>query len=331
MAVQAELYLSDYLSVQSFRQKILALTEEAVSGLPEIPTVVAFPEAVGFPLLLTLNNPDVSRHANVTSAVWALARRSWRELLGAVRRYRTPSIQAFYAARSLAAFKAYRDVFSEAAQTFGVTLVAGSSFLPRIEQEALRGLHVADTRVYNTAFTFAPTGTLLGRSPKLHLNPGLESRIGLSRGTPSDLQAIQTPVGTLGVAICLDAFYSSVIERLDALGVQIVVQPSANHASWERPWPGDRALSEGEAWLAYGLRAGLQDRLHLQVGLNPMLVGEVWDLRPRGRSSIVVNERYFPDTHLEGQPGVLALAGTHDREAWVRATLTLKKDVVNAL
>ena len=331
VAVQAELYLEHYASHEAFRKKFLTLTEEAVSGLPDVATLVAFPEAIGFPLLLTLDNTAALSHKKVGSTALDLARRNWQQLLGAAWYYRTPSLKAFYALRSLEAFKVYHDVFSEAARTFGVTIVAGSSFLPHVEKEATRGLHIADTGVRNVAFTFAPTGTLLGRTPKLYLNPGLESRVGLSCGLLGDLHAMQTPVGKLGVAICLDGFYGSVLDHLDGLGAQIVVQPSANHAPWERAWPGDSKLSEGEAWLTHGLRAQLQNRLHVQVGVNPMLVGDVWDLQPRGRSSIVVNGRYFPNRVLEGFAGVVALAETDDSEEIVKATLALKKPVAEVM
>ena len=331
VAVQAELYLKDYASFESFRHRIMDLTSQAVSDLPELPTLLTFPEAIGFPLLITLGNREAYKHAKVGAAVWSLARHTWRKLLRTAWQYRAPSLRAFYAHRSLAAFKVYHDTFAEAARTFGVTIVAGSSFLPHIEQEVIRGLHISNTKVHNTAFTFAPTGTLLGRTPKLYLNPGLESHIGLSRGQFADLNAIKTPVGTLGVAICLDGFYSSVLDYLDGLGAQIVVQPSANHAPWGRPWPGSSELSEGEAWLTHGLRAQVQNRLHVQVGLNPMLVGEVWELQPRGRSSIVVNSRFFPDARLEGYTGLLALASTDNQEELLKTTLNLRTPVAGMM
>ena len=318
------MYLEHYRSAKTFRQKILTLTEKAIAGLPEVPTLVAFPEAIGFPLLLTLDGFETTKDAaSVSNAAFALARVRWRGVLAAAWRYRTFSLSTLYLWRALPAYRAYHDAFAEAARTYRVTIVAGSSFLPHLENEAVRGLHVADKRVYNTAFTFGETGTLLGRTHKVYLNPGAESSSGLQRGRLDDLYAQETPVGRVGVALCLDGFYSSVIERFDGLGAQIIVQPSANHASWERPWPGDASLSEGAAWLRYGLRALVQDRLHLRYGVNPMLVGDVWDLAARGRSSLVANCRFVPEAVLDGHPGLLALAETAERETFVRATVAL--------
>ncbi|CAN5907412.1 hypothetical protein BH24DEI2_BH24DEI2_23990 [soil metagenome] len=331
VAVQAEMRLEDYRDSEAFRRKILALTERAVSGLPALPTLLAFPETIGLPLLLTLGDFDtVSDAPSVSGAAFRLARARWRELLGAAWRHRSFGLQALYVWRALPAYRTYHDAFSEAARRYGVTVVAGSSFLPHIEAEAARGLHVADKSVHNTAFTFGETGTVLNRTHKVYLNEGAEAGAGLSRGRLSELQAVETSVGRVGVALCLDAFYGSVLARFDGMGVQIVVQPSANHAPWDRPWLHDPALSEGTAWLRYGLRAGLQNRLHIRYGVNPMLVGDLWDLSARGRSSIVVNGRYAPQAELEGYAGLLALAPTPDREAFVRATVNLYVEALDA-
>ncbi|HEX7022415.1 MAG TPA: hypothetical protein VF171_06120, partial [Trueperaceae bacterium] len=145
---------------------------------------------------------------------------------------------------------------------------------------------------------------------------------GLSRGPADDVRAFLTPVGSVGVAVCLDGFYRSVLDRLDGEGAQVVVQPSANHASWERPWPADGRLREGEAWLQRGLRAQIQDRLSIRYGVNPMMVGDLWDLQARGRSSLVGNRRYVRAA-CEGYAGVLALARTSDQEEVVRARVSL--------
>ena len=119
------------------------------------------------------------------------------------------------------------------------------------------------------------------------------------------------------------AFLRGVIDTLDGRGAEVVVQPSADHAPWDRRWPADPDLSEGEAWLTSGLRHTIQDRRSIRYGVNPMLVGDVFDLHPRGRSSVVANLRYHPGALLEGYEGVLALVETSDREEVVQATVEL--------
>ena len=315
--------LSDYETPERFRARVLALTEAAVAGLDDAPKLIAFPETIGFPLLLTLGNVEVSSAKTFGEAALLLAKRHWRALLRVIITKRLSPAAALYHLRALPAYSAYRDAFAEAARFAKATVVAGTVFSPHIEEEASRGVHVAGRGVHNTAFTFGPTGRILDRTHKVYLTPGAESRAGLTRAPLEHVHAFETPVGRVGVAVCLDGFYGSVLERLDGLGAQIVVQPSANHAPWERPWPPDPALTEGEAWLRYGLREGLQNRLHLRYGVNPMMVGEVLDLAPRGRSSLVANTRYHP-TEEGGLEGVLALSKSADSEETVRAVVDIE-------
>ena len=324
IAVQAQLRLANYRSPEAFTAWITELSERAVAGLDDAPKLLSFPETIGLPLLLTLENyADVSRQTQVTGAALSLLRRQWRSVLRAALSHRALGPQALFVARALPAYRAYIAAFSGAAQRTGATIVAGSSFLPHIEDEASRGLHVADGRVQNVAYTFAPTGTILGRSGKRYLTRGLESRLGLSRA-PASAQVLHTPAGRVGVALCLDGFYSSVLEHLDGAGADIVVQPSANYAPWTRRWPPDETYSEGEAWLSLGLRAGVRNRQHIRYGVNPMLVGGLFELQAEGCSSIVANPR-FTAAAAGGYGGVLALAHSYNREEIVRAKVELSE------
>lgn len=316
VAVQAEMALEHYLSEATFQQKIFSLMEQATAALPEGPTLVGFPEIVGLPLILTLGATQ-KEIASLPAAVRRLLRRKWQRVI----KVRSPSLfRRLYAVNAVSAFDVYTRVFASASRNFGVTIVAGSIFLPVVDQEAARGLHIDDHRAYNTAFTFGPMGRVLGRSHKIHLTPGLESQIGLSRGRLAELPVMYTPAGRVGVAVCLDAFYTSVLDHLDGQGAQIVVQPSANHASWAHPWPHQPNLTEGEAWLRYGLRQQLQARQHLHYGVNPMLIGDLWGLIGEGRSSIVANTAYYP-VSTEGYDGLVAIAPDAVRETVVQATL----------
>lgn len=320
VAVQARMQPADYHDAASFQAKILALTERAVDGLGEGPRLLAFPELIGFPLLM-LDEPEALRAGSVKQAIWLLLQEHRLELLGVMAGRQLGLLGALYALRAVPAYLAYREAFAEAARLAGATVVAGSILLPHVEEEAARGVHVVGRRVYNTAFSFGPHGGVLNRTRKCYLMPN-ETRSGLSRGV-TELSGFETPLGRVGVAICLDGFYSSVIERFDGLGAAVVVQPSANVAEWTRRWPPNPALSEGEAWLSLGLRRQLQGRLHLRYGVNPMLVGDLLGLSLRGRSSLVVNTRFQPDVGLEGYQGLLAIAPSDCEEAFVRAEIAL--------
>jgi predicted amidohydrolase len=321
IAVQAKMTLEDYESAGRFAGRIDALCARAIAGLDGAPKLIAFPETIGFPLLLTLGCYE--RVASCTTAYGAargVLRQSWREVLRALGRGAF-GLNALYIARAPAAYRAYHEAFSSAARRYRATIVAGSIFLPQLEEEAAKGLHVVGRYVYNTAYTFSPEGRLLDRTFKSYLMPA-EARAQLRGGAPREVHGFCTPLGKVGVAICLDAFYGSVIDRLDGLGVAVVVQPSANHAPWRAAWPANPEETEESAWFKYGLRAQLQERLYLRYGVNPMLVGTVLDLRPRGRSSIVANTRYHYAEH-EGYPGLLAVAESGDEEEIIRATVVL--------
>ena len=113
-----------------FAAWILDLSQRAVAGLDDGPKLLAFPETVGLPLLLTLGHyAEVSRHTRLTSAALTVLQREWREVLRAAVTHGAFGPQALFVARALPAYRAYVDAFSEAARQTGATIVAGSSFL----------------------------------------------------------------------------------------------------------------------------------------------------------------------------------------------------------
>ena len=93
---------------------------------------------------------------------------------------------------------------------------------------------------------------------------------------------------------------------------------------WTRRWPPDGSYSEGEAWLSLGLRRGVRGRQNIRYGVNPMLVGGMFDLRAEGRTSLVANPRFL-GAETEGYGGVMAFARSYDREEIVRAVVELPR------
>jgi len=326
VAVQAALSEDPYRSAAHLAAWTMRLAQDALAALPDDrgEVLLAFPEAIAMPLLFTLGDADrVTGSATVLEAARRSLRGRWGEVLAAAWHHRAIGPAAVHLARALEVHDAYVNAFRAVARETGATVVGGSAFLPEIDVEAARGPHVTARRVHNVAYTFAPGGALLGRSRKVYLTPGLESRLGLRRGRVEDLPVMEAPFGRLAVAVCLDGWYEGVVAALDAGGAQVIVQPSANDAPWARRWPPDASLTEGEAWLQHGLRALLQDRVNLRYGVNPMLVGGVFGFRPQGRSSILADASHTSHPWTEGRPGVLALAGSAVEEAIVSATVEL--------
>ncbi len=264
--------------------------------------LVAFPELIGLPLLFYLDRQ--TQASTVQDAALELLRSDW---LGALRlgvTHRYFSVSNLVLPRAMQMHRTLLNAFSFAAQRHNTFIVAGSSFLPLIDREAARGEHIADPRVQNVSYLFTPSGRLLHRSAKLNLTGGMESRLGLTR--EKSVTSSRTAIGEIATLICYDAFFDSLVARADALGASILVQPSANAAPWRGPWSADATRLEGEEWLARGLPALIQHRTNLRYGVNPMLVGKLFDLTFEGCSSISANTsltgRIDPIVNIAAQP-----------------------------
>ena len=324
IAVQARLHPDRYRSEAAYRAWIADACARAVAGLPpaaEVPRLIAFPELIGAPLAWALNRPADPRDAD---RAWHRVLQNVREAPGTVARaairFRRFGPSLLHHPRAELAGRVHHRAFSDAAREARATVVAGTILGPPVDHEPARGWHVTHGPVRNRALVFGPGGGLLGASDKAFLTPGAESRIGLSPGRLEDLRPLATPVGPVGVAVCLDAFHEEAVGRLDGQGATVLVQPSANPVPWTRRWPHDPALSEGEAWWRHGLPRLLRERTHLRAGVNPMAVGDAFGLRPRGRSTVVVAGA--PGVH--GLPdGIVAAAPNDVGEAIVRTVASL--------
>jgi predicted amidohydrolase len=276
IAVQAELRPETYASAEAFRRRVLELCEEALASA-QSPRVIAFPEAFGLPLLFWLEAPRSVHRASTA-------------LQAAVRLVGLGGLVAFYHLRAPRAWQVWQATFAEAARWSQAYLLAGSLFAPRMDEEPSRDLRVRELWVRNWSLLFNPEGRLLAQIPKLELT-SIE-RQALLRPGHFGPQVLRTRWGTLGVLVCLDAFHEGWLAAVDGQGAQILLQPSANPAAWDRPWPADPGKSEGRAWVELA-RERLRGREHLRYLVNPMLNGELYELRFEGQSGI-----YGPGTLL---------------------------------
>lgn len=289
-AVQVAWSPALYASPHAFSERMLALGRAAVEGAGDRPRLIAYPELVGLPLLLTVAGDAQALAApSFAAALARLAPRHAGRWLRTAWRARSLGLGAIYGSDAVAAYRLWYGTFADVARDANAVVVAGSAFLPDVDEEPSRGWHVRDWAVHNAALTIAPRGQLLARTAKVHLTPGAEQGAGLRRGRLEDLQVVDSALGRLAVAVCLDGFHERVLATLDARGAQLVVQPSANMHPWDGAWARDPGRSEGDAWLGEGLPTRLQGRRSLRYGVNPMLVGDAFGLRPSGRSSIVAN------------------------------------------
>ncbi|MFN4072755.1 MAG: nitrilase-related carbon-nitrogen hydrolase [Thermus sp.] len=253
LAIQAEAKPEHYRTEKAFRERVFSLLGP-LEGTPS-PRLAAFPELFGLPLLLHLEGDlragDLLKNPLLP---WRRARR---------------------------AYGIFREVMAEAARAFGTYLLSGTLLSPPYEEELARGRFARTPLFQNLALFFNPRGRLLAQVPKMELTP---PERWLRRGTFGP-HLVETRAGRVGILICLDGFFEKHLSRLDAQGAEILLQPSANPAPWERPWPWDKSLREGEVWRA-SAQERLRNRENLRLLLNPMLNGQILGLTFEGQSGI---------------------------------------------
>jgi predicted amidohydrolase len=286
VAVQMTLSLDDYWTRGAFEAKIRGQME-AVAAVtdPDLPTLVVFPEDVGLMLVVQgmekrlagIDSIEAAIGKAVTSHVFPLA---WTRLI----RWKS-WVPALLLNKNKVTAEAYFEVFSDMAREHEVYLIAGSAVLP--PYKILDGVvqwerGPAQHRVYNTSYLFGPDGLVIGKQDKVFLiELEEEAALNLNAGSLESLQVFDTPVGRIGIAICLDGFSDEVVDRLVEQGAQILVQPSANPGEWD-DW-------QQEDWLrgSYG-KTVLDGRF--AYAINPMLNGPLWDVAFYGQSSIIARD-----------------------------------------
>ena len=198
LVVQAEVRPEAYRTEEAFRERVFALLKP-LEGTPA-PRLTAFPELFGLPLLLHLEEGF-----------------RWKDLL------KYPFLPW---RRARKAYGVFHRVMAEAAQAYGAYLLAGSLLSPPYEEELSRGRFARTPLFQNLALFFNPEGRLLAQVPKMELMP---PERWLLRGHFGP-NLVETRAGRVGILICLDGFYEKHLARLDALGAEVFLQPSANPA-----------------------------------------------------------------------------------------------------
>ncbi len=322
VAVQVRAGLDDYASGDAFRRRMTGLMERAAKAADfNLPTIVVFPETIG--LWLSFVPEIYDQISDCTTIQQALLRGiplNLRRFLKACWRYRTIGVPTVFLETALDAEAIYRETFSDLARTYGCYIQAGTIYLPLIEDEPVRGRHQLGRKVYNTAYLFGPNGLCLQRVPKLNMSPPLEKKFHFTPGDKTDLHAIDTDLGRLGILICYDGFHQTLVEHYDSLGVQIVLSPSHSDRNWETPAGFNSAITVGEAWARHGIAPMIQGRQNIRYAVVAMMAGRVLDLEGQGCSHIACN------TGEVGAPSerfLLAQAASHTGEEIVVATVDL--------
>lgn len=283
MKLQAE----DYKTEESFSAKIMGIMERIRQEGGAGPLLAVFPEHIGTFCLLCDAPVGVWAKNSFAAASRALLFSNFPSTAYHLLSHRVSPVRALLLARAAETERIYLSAFTRAAREYGAWIIAGSAILRWGETR----------RVYNTAPVITPTGHVIYRQHKVNLVE-MEGRGGLDiEGAPLNyMSVVQSPFGNLGVAICLDAFFAPVRERLKGLGAEILVQPSANNHPWNEWQQND--------WLRSSYQAVVENG-EFPLAVNPMLVGGLWDLIFEGQSSIITADGYAVQAETHDQEEIL--------------------------
>lgn len=326
VAVQMRWDAGDYITTERLAARVDGLMQEAAARLdPRYPALVVFPEDIGILTAFNGRGELLEGVDTLQHAVERMVRANLPSVLWNRLRYGVGWVRSVFISRQETMGTTYLQVFSEAARRYGVYLVAGSAPLPDYRLPAdgslPRDFVPLDGNVYNTSYFFGPDGRIIGRQKKVNLIE-IEGPAGLDI-TPAPLETLEvfdTPLGRVGIAICLDAFKDEVLDSLQAQGADILVQPSANPEPWTPAQQAD--------WLQSAWKATAEER-RFAYAVNPMMTGQVFNLGFFGQSSIVAREDgaamaggggpngKHPESGYSSvgtRPGFLAVAGSDDKE-----------------
>ncbi|ACO45169.1 nitrilase-related carbon-nitrogen hydrolase [Deinococcus deserti] len=315
VAVQPKWHAEDFISAAAFRRWMRAQLEQARPHMrPDRPTLVVLTELNGLPLVLR-GSPWAPRLRTFERAAAALFATRLVRTLPLMLRERTGPVRALQLAGSEENTRLYLETCRDLAREYGVYLCCGSTPMPRYVRRG-RSLSREPGVLTNQTVLLDPSGNLIGVTDKVHLTPDEQGDgVDLTPGRLNELRVFPTPVGDLGVAISLDAFRADVIERLEAQGCTVLLQPDANGAPWTSleglPPDPQQVRDQPVAWLESSWTATTSGR-NIRYAVNPMVVGNLLDLTFDGQSAITGRPEDAPEPRsyvlTSPRPGFLALA-----------------------
>jgi predicted amidohydrolase len=306
-AVQARVSASTYADERKFADYVTTQVEEisrrrerAADGSFARPALAVWPE--NFAVFACLaGRPRAARAATADAAMRWVALGALPRLVSSSIRARPRSLEeALLTAVSPQVFGIVDRTFSRLAREHELWIVAGTAYLPRNARPAGEGFTPRDARVYNVALTYSPEGELVAETRKQNLVPTQEDVLHLSAGEERDLPVIETGFGKLATLICYDGFdeahtrdepgFRACGVIVDALGAEIVAQPSANAWAWDAPWAFNEpweSLLRRDQWFEEGMFKQLERCANIRYVVNPQLVGEIFEHRFEAPSVIL--------------------------------------------
>jgi len=314
VTVQMRWDLADYATPQSFARKTERLVTRGLESVDRTkPVLFAFPEGVGV-LLVFLNEYEaVKGKATLREAIRTVIMRNAPGVLYYALRYRVGPVRALALKKAELVGPVHVETFSQLARKYRIYIVAGSAPLPDFPLDPggnVISYKICSKDIYNVSYFFGPDGRIIGRQKKVHLIPLEQSQgLDLTPGRIDEINTVATSFGTVGVAVCFDAFHEDVLQALAAKGADILIQPSANPGPWNE-W-------QQKDWLNGAWKA-VQEHHEFRYAINPMMTGTLFDFRFEGQSSVITKAEWaktglsYPLAPVDG--GIIALASGCDTE-----------------
>ena len=266
--------------------------------------LVVFTESVG--LILTVQGERAARfrdpNLDAMNALIGVAVLHLPQVILNMMEFNVSVNRALFLALTDKFWRAFDETFSSIARDYGVYVAACEDVADaRLSTEPLDLFLYGDPEhpgrtdvwlpqtgeVYNQTVIYDPEGKIVHRTRKVYLTPPEEDPafFNLSFGSMEDVEPLDTPLGRIGVAISKDAWMADYIDRLDQMGVQLVIQPDADLGGWAAVKPGN------EVWYPDNWEAGnymhVQKYPSIRHNVTPMMTGNLYEFRFDGQASIM--------------------------------------------
>lgn len=316
LGVQAFMTPVDYASEANFKQKIEFYLLEAQKNklLISEKTVVVFPEYIGT-FLVAANEKESLYQAKtleegLQTMVLSNIGKFTKTFVSAPDDVKDKVKYAAFAMKATEMAKIYQKVFSELAQKYAVTIVAGSILLPNpsVENDILK---INGGLLYNTSMVFDSKGKLNSNLIKKNF-PTADELSFVCPAKPEEIPVFDTSIGRMGVLVCADAWFSESYKVLKQKGVDFVVTPSYSngYGNWNKKWSGYSGaetpadakgsigkLTLGGAWVKHAMAERAKNEAGVRKGINVFLQGNIWDLGADG-STIILNDSAKATQHI---------------------------------
>ena len=308
IAVGNRINLQAATTEQSFSAELERVVSMAVPHLAkDRPNLVALGEILGLPLAITGKRGYLSRHMHTSNvAISMLALGYARRMLHYRHLYPGISlVRSLLLSLSDVMYRPFETTLSRLAARHSIYLAAttvtphvrcstSTADINRFGRRNAGKVYLPDgPGVYNTGFLWGPDGRLIGTTDKVFLTDSEKATLDLTPGELGNVNAFETEIGKIGMAISLDAFTPEYLQTLDSLETCIVIQNDANDQLWASPsktyeW-------QPQEWLNSVLGCIQDDYPHLYFNICPMQVGNFFDVTFDGQSTITRKSGNEPD------------------------------------